>query len=568
MEKDRLPHWDLGPIYPSVDSNEFKADLARIYELKDVITGNLESFSIAKLLSLLSEAGALVSNTSSYASAILSTNTSESAYMKAVNDAESAENAYQEAWQAFVRSASFRRDEFSSPELKDYSLLLSEIEVLSRHQMSEAEENLALDFLSLSSSSWERLQQAITSSASNGGMTLIELRALSTQPSREVRRDAYMREKAILKEHETALAYSLNGVKGTTLLLEKRRGWTDPLERSLFLSRTSRKALDALVSAIEDKIGMFRSYLALKARLLGLERLAWYDIAAPVGRSGRMYSFKEAKEIVVSSFSSFSPKMGDFVRRAFDENWIDAEPRKGKAGGAYDTSFKKAGVSRVLLNYDYTYEGVSTLAHELGHAYHDSIVMDLPMLLSDYPMTLAETASIFSETLVFSDMLSSLDRCDQLPVIEQFVSSATQCCLDILSRFYFESSAFEKRRKGELSASDFSALMLDAQNRTYGDSVDEKHEYMWAVKSHYYSESFSFYNYPYAFGELFALSLFAESRRDPDFPRKYDELLRRTGMEDARTVASLSGADIEDKAFWLSGLDVIEQYAKELESWL
>ena len=124
MEKDRLPHWDLGPIYPSVDSNEFKADLARIYELKDVITGNLESFSIAKLLSLLSEAGALVSNTSSYASAILSTNTSESAYMKAVNDAEAAENAYQEAWQAFVRSASFRRDEFSSPELKDYSFEL------------------------------------------------------------------------------------------------------------------------------------------------------------------------------------------------------------------------------------------------------------------------------------------------------------------------------------------------------------------------------------------------------------------------------------------------------------
>ena len=329
MEKDRLPHWDLGPIYPSVDSNEFKADLARIYELKDVITGNLESFSIAKLLSLLSEAGALVSNTSSYASAILSTNTSESAYMKAVNDAEAAENAYQEAWQAFVRSASFRRDEFSSPELKDYSLLLSEIEVLSRHQMSEAEENLALDFLSLSSSSWERLQQAITSSASNGGMTLIELRALSTHPSREVRRDAYMREKAILKEHETALAYSLNGVKGTTLMLEKRRGWSSPLERSLFQSRTTRKALDALIHAIEKSIPTFRSYMGVKARLLGLEKLSWYDIMAPVGKAKRSYTFKEAEDIVISAFSSFSKEMGEFAASAFKNGWITSDPFAG-----------------------------------------------------------------------------------------------------------------------------------------------------------------------------------------------------------------------------------------------
>lgn len=568
MEKDRLPHWDLSEIYPSPESGEFKADLKKVYELRDEIMENLEDFSIKKLIDLLNDAASLCSNLSAYSSALLSTDTSNSTYLKAVGETEDAEIAYEEAYQAFIRSASKRSDEFSSEDLEDYKLFLSEIITLSTHQMSDAEERLASQFLKVSASSWERLQEAITSSASDDGKTLIELRALASHPDREVRKDAYLREKAILKEHETALAYSLNGVKGTTLLLEERRGWRMPLDRSLFLSRISDKALSALISAIEEKIPMFRRYLNVKASLLGLDKLSWYDVIAPVGRNGRMYSFSEAKDIIISSYSAFSPEMGAFVEGAFDNNWIDAEPRKGKVGGAYDTSFKKAGVSRVLLNYDYTYEGVSTLAHELGHAYHDSVVMDLPMLLSDYPMTLAETASIFGETIVFTEVLKTLSRDERLPVIEQFVSSANQTCLDILSRFYFESSVFERRRDGELSAADFSVLMLSAQERTYGDAVRDKHEYMWAVKSHYYSESFSFYNYPYAFGQLFALALFARKDSVKDFPSEYRALLRRTGIDDAKTVASLAGCDIEDRSFWLSGLTVIEDYVKELETWL
>ena len=568
MEKDLLPHWDLSEIYPSPESGEFKADLKKVYELRDEIMENLEDFSIKKLIDLLNDSASLCSNLSAYSSALLSTDTSNSTYLKAVGETEDAEIAYEEAYQAFIRSASKRSDEFSSEDLEDYKLFLSEIITLSTHQMSDAEERLASQFLKVSASSWERLQEAITSSASDDGKTLIELRALASHPDREVRKDAYLREKAILKEHETALAYSLNGVKGTTLLLEERRGWKSPIERSLFTSRISDKALSALISAIEEKIPMFRRYLNVKASLLGLDKLSWYDVIAPVGRNGRMYSFSEAKDIIISSYSAFSPEMGAFVEGAFENNWIDAEPRKGKVGGAYDTSFKKAGVSRVLLNYDYTYEGVSTLAHELGHAYHDSVVMDLPMLLSDYPMTLAETASIFGETIVFTEVLKTLSRDERLPVIEQFVSSANQTCLDILSRFYFESSIFERRRDGELSAADFSALMLSAQERTYGDAVRDKHEYMWAVKSHYYSESFSFYNYPYAFGQLFALALFARKDNVKDFPSEYRALLRRTGIDDAKTVASLAGCDIEDRSFWLSGLTVIEDYVKELETWL
>ena len=324
MEKDALPRWDLSVIYPSPSSPEFKADVKKVSELKGIIIDNLESFGIRKLLELLNESAALVSNLDSYSAALLSTDTSNSLYMKAVSDAEEASSAYDEAWQAFVRSAARRSDEFSDEALEDYRLLLDEILTLSRHQMSEAEEKLTSDFLRLSSSSWERLQEAVTSTASNNGKTLIELRALATAQERSVRRDAYEREKTILKEHEVALAYSLNGVKGTTLMLEKRRGWSSPLERSLFQSRTTRKALDALIHAIEKSIPTFRSYMGVKARLLGLEKLSWYDIMAPVGKAKRSYTFKEAEDIVISAFSSFSKEMGEFAASAFKNGWIDA----------------------------------------------------------------------------------------------------------------------------------------------------------------------------------------------------------------------------------------------------
>lgn len=568
MNGQKLPHWDLSPIYSGVDCDDFLNDLEKISSLSQELKDSVCSSSLYDLLCLADRIAALVSNTSAYASACLSTDTSDPSYMLANSRAEEASVAFSSAMQLLISEVSGRRDEFSDPHLKDYSLLLSEFLVQGSHQMSRKEEELALEMLRTSANQWERLQEAVTSSIHDGGRTLIQLRGLASSPDRNERRDAFERELGILKEHEVALAYSLNGVKGTTLALEKRRGWKSPLERSLFSSRISGRTLDALISALEDSLPMFRRYFGTKARLLGLEKLEWYDISAPVGKSVRRYSFEEAGDIIVSSYSKFSPEMGDFARNAFSNGWIDAEPRKGKVGGAYDTSFRKSGVSRVLCNYDYSYDSVSTLAHELGHAYHDHVVRNLPVLLSDYPMTLAETASIFGETVVFTEVLKNLDKDEKLPVIEQFVASAAQVCVDILSRFYFEKELFEKRRSGELTPGQLCDMMLDAQNRTYGDAIGVKHPYMWAVKSHYYSEAFSFYNYPYAFGQLFALGLFKRAGGSPAFASSYRDLLLRTGMQDAVSVGLSAGMDIEDPGFWKEGISVIASYAGELENWL
>ncbi len=567
---EKLPKWNLDSIYPGVRSPEFLNDIKRSKELASELTA-LASSGKASVLELIEKSDyltALVTTYYAYASCLLSTDTSSPDYIAAVSMAEDGVIAANEAENNMVYFLRNRRSEFSSPELEKYHLRLKEITEMQDHQMSPEEESLANEMMKVSASSWERLQAAVTSSISDGDKTLIELRGLATNSDRAVRRDAFEREVSILKEHQVALAAALNGVKGTVLILEKRRGWKDPLERSAFSSRISMKALDALIAALEESLPVFRSYFETKAKLLGLEKMSFYDLFAPVGKSTKSYTFEEAKDIVISSYSAFSPEMGDFVRSAFERGWIDAEPHKGKVGGAYDTAFPLRGESRVLCNFDSSYDSVSTIAHELGHAYHDSVVKDLPSSLASYPMTLAETASIFGEQIIFQEVLKSSSRDEALPIIESFVQSAAQVCIDILSRFYFERSAFKAREGGEVSADEYCRLMLDAEERTYGDALYEKHPYMWAVKSHYYSADFSFYNYPYAFGQLFALALFSTKDSSPDFPARYKKILSITGSEDAVSVARSAGFDIESKEFWLSGISVIAEYAERLKEWL
>ena len=568
MNEAKLPRWDLTPIYPDVEGPEFKGDLEKISSLSKKLSESIKTASLKELIELINEIESLVATTYPYASALLSTDTANPIYISAVGKTEKACVEFSNVMTEFTAECAKRESEFKDPALKDYQLFLSEILESSKHMMSQKEEALANEMLLVSAKQWSRLQEAVTSSISSGDKTLIDLRGCASNPDRAVRKDAFERELAILKEHEVALCYALNGVKGTALILEKRRGWKDPLDRSCFTARISRKALSALITTLEKNQPLFRRYMEIKAKIMGLKKLDWYDTVAPVGSSDKKYSFEEAEDIVIKAYTKFSPEMGAFVKNAFENGWIDAEPRKGKVGGAYDTSFYKAGVSRVLCNFDYTYDSVLTLAHELGHAYHDSIMLKEAPILGDYPMTLAESASIFGETIVFTEVVKTLSKEEQLPVIESMLSSANQVCVDILSRFYFEKACFEKRKEGELTAKDMCDMMLDAEERTYGDAVAIKHPYMWAVKSHYYIEEFSFYNYPYAFGQLFALGLFKRSADDPNFAQDYKALLSRTGRMNARDVALSAGCDIESEAFWQESIDVLAHWIDVFETYV
>ena len=570
MSEEKLPKWDLESIYPGVESKEFNSDIERVYKLSGELKEKSKDKSIplSELIKLRDELMALTTEIGAYAYTSFSVNTTDPVVLAAYSKVEKAEVAARDADTFFEYYSAGRESEFSNPELKDYSLFLNEAKISRSHMMSLEEESLAQEMLQVSSSSWEKLHMTITAEIKDGDKTLTQLRGMQSSSDRSVRKDAFEREIKILEKNRTALAAALNGVKGTTLLLEKRRGWKDPLDRSLFYSRITHKTLSALISALEDSREMFRSYLNTKAKLLGLDHLDWYDVTAPVGNVSLSYTWDEAKELVTKCYTSFSPEVGAFIKNAFDHNWIDPLSHDGKIGGAYDISFPIKGESRVMMNWEGSYDSVSTLAHELGHAYHDYVVKDYPMSQKNYPMTLAETASIFGETTIFQEVLKKATHEESLGIIEAFVASSFQVCIDILSRFYFEKYAFEARRNGDVTSDEFCRLMTKAQDETYGDAVKIKHPYMWAVKGHYYSEGFSFYNYPYAFGQLFALGLYASKDSVDDFPSHYKNVLSMTGRFSAEDVARAAGCDIEDKEFWLKGIKLIAGYAEKLKEWL
>jgi pepF/M3 family oligoendopeptidase len=383
------------------------------------------------------------------------------------------------------------------------------------------------------------------------------VRNLASDPQREVRRRAYEAEIAAWRSAAVPLAAALNSIKGATNLLSKRRQWDSPLEAALFENNIDRQTLEAMMAAAHESFPDFRRYLRAKAHALGLPVLAWYDIAAPLGSGERAWGFDEGAQFIVEQFGTYSPKLRALAERAFGQRWIDAEPRLGKRDGAFCMSLRQ-GESRVLTNFKPAFGGVSTVAHELGHAYHNLNLAPRTMLQRQTPMTLAETASIFCQTLVNQAALRQAEAQEQILILEGALQNACQVVVDIASRFLFEQRVFEKRQQRELSIDEFNDLMLQAQRETYGDGVDPDvlHPYMWAVKPHYYSSTF--YNYPYMFGLLFGLGLYARYQDDPQgFKASYDDLLSSTGLGNTAELAARFGIDTRAPDFWRSSLDVI-----------
>jgi oligoendopeptidase F len=315
-----------------------------------------------------------------------------------------------------------------------------------------------------------------------------------------------------------------------------------------------------------------RRYLRAKARFLGKPTLRWSDLQAPVAvGEPRRFDWNEAKAFVLERFGRYSPRLAGFAERAFREGWVDVPPRPGKRNGAYCSPVPGRRESRVMLNFGGRLSDVFTLAHELGHAYHNDCLYrsDRTTLQMQLPMTLAETASIFCETLVSNGLLDEADEAMELAILEQDLRQTSTLVLDIEARFRFESAVFAERSRRTLAPTEFDELMSGAQGEAYGDalSVDGRHRLAWAEKPHYYFSSRSFYNYPYTFGFLFGRGLYSVYRADPDaFLERYDALLAGTGMADAAALAADFGIDIRDPGFWRSSLAVAEERVARFEA--
>ena len=386
-------------------------------------------------------------------------------------------------------------------------------------------------------------------------------------PDPAVRKSAYEAELACYDRIKDSVAYSLNSIKMQVISECELRGYESPLQRTLHGARMSRATLDALIGAMEEEMPAFHRYLRLKAKALGHEGgLPWYDLFAPLGGSDRKYTTQDARDYLLNLFGGFDQSLHDMVARAFDEAWIDFYPRDGKAGGAFCASLQNQKESRVLTNFDGSFSDIVTLAHELGHAFHNLNIFPHRVLNSDYSMPVAETASTFNENVVVSAAIrAATDKNEKLALIEGQLSDACQIICDIYSRYTFESAVFANRSERFMPADELCAMMLDAQKKAYGDGLDHGalHPYMWVCKSHYYMGTLSFYNFPYAFGGLFARGLYAQYEKEGAvFVPKYKKLLAATSVMSVEDTAKIAGIDLTDKAFWKQGL---KSFADEID---
>jgi oligoendopeptidase F len=591
---ESLPKWDMSVVYPGIESPEFEEgfravvasvnDLARTFDEHGVAKrepGPLDDETVRaveKVIARYNAVGEEVRTLSAYISSFVSTDSRDNVAQAKLSELQQHLVLLSQLgtrFTAWIGALDVEGLVERSEVARDHAFVLTRAKIESTHLMSPAEEELAAELRPSSGSAWGKLHGNLTSQimvsldlhGERQDLPMSAVRNLAYEEDRETRRVAYEAELEAWKRDALPLAAALNSIKGEANTLTKRRGWESALDEAVFDSNIDRRTLDAMLEAARDAFPHFRRYLRAKARALGIEALAWYDIFAPMGESTRVWEYGEATDFIVEQFGTYSSRMSEFAARAFRERWVDAEPRTGKRDGAFCMPLRRD-ESRVFTNYKPAYAGMSTLAHELGHAYHNLVKAPRTMMQRATPMTLAETASIFCETIVRQAALRDANRQEQLSILEASLQNSCQVVVDITSRFLFESGVFERRRERELSIDELNTLMLDSQRQTYGDGLDQEklHPYMWAVKPHYYRTDLSFYNFPYMFGLLFGLGLYAQYQQDPEgFKTGYDDLLSSTGMADAATLAARFGIDIRTPAFWRASLDIIREDVDRFE---
>ena len=459
--------------------------------------------------------------------------------------------------------------------IKEYTFLIKETKKRCSHLLSNEVEAMISAMDMTGGGAWGDLQSYLTSTVKvdydGKQITLSEVRNLAYSSDAKVRKDAYDAELKCYEKIADSVAFSLNNIKNQVTMLSGKKGYESPLAMTLENSRMSRQTLDAMMEAVEEYLPVFRKYLRKKGELLGYNNgLPWFELFAPLGKSDKEYSLEEARNYLIECFNNLTPDMADMMKEAFDNEWIDFYPRNGKQGGAFCAGLSGYKQSRILTNYDGTFGAIDTLAHELGHAFHNRMLEGHRRLNNDYPMPVAETASTFNEVHLGHYALSkAANNEEKLALLENDLREKAQCVVDIYSRYLFETAVFEQSQEKFLMAPDLKEIMLDCQKKAYGDGLDPEymHPYMWVCKSHYYSSGMSFYNFPYTFGNLFAQGLYnLYCEQGDEFIRKYKEMLRLTPVHTIEEDGAMLGIDLTKKDFWANSLksiaDEIEEFCK------
>ena len=576
-------NWSLKELYTSFTSKEFLEDLDKvdknINDLK-VFSENLNKDSdslksLEDIINKLENIYLLISKVASFASLTVSAdskNVEGRKYLDVINNknsllAEPLTKIYK--WIASVENI----DEIinKSTLLKNHEFIIREIISKNKYMLSDKEEAIIAKMRTTGSDAWSNYKDYLISThkvdinvdgkEDSLPLTVVLNMAYSKDP--EVRKKAYEAEIKSYEKIEEGVAAALNGIKGEVITTSELKGYKSPLHMTLEESRMDEDILNAMLTAIKESLPTFRKYLKRKAEILGHKNgLPFYDLYAPVIEKEMKFTFEEGKAFVEKNFRKFSDNLADFVLKAFENNWLDVYPKEGKVGGAFCASIKDIKESRILLNYGNSFSDVVTMAHELGHGFHGECLNNETMLNSEYPMTLAETASNFCEILIKKSAVKEASKEEAFAILEAEISDCNQVIVDIYSRFLFESEVFEKRKESSLSVEEINNAMLNAQKEAYGDGLDSNylHKYMWTWKPHYYYATANFYNFPYAFGNLFAKGLYAEYlKRGDSFCKEYEELLAVTGKNMVADVTKIMNIDVHDVNFWRNSLKLIEE---------
>lgn len=577
-------NWSLKELYPSFESQEFKIDMDKLTNkinevnewANEIVKDNndilvkLEEYikRYSKLTELISKIGAFIELS-------ISVNTKDAEALRYSDIFEKKLTHIVEASTKVERYISnienidciIEKSEL----LKAHEYVLKSIVEQSKYLLSDKEESIIANMKNTGSNAWSKLKDNLISSL------MVEIKEndevkeypltvvlnMAEDKSEEVRKRAYEAEIASYKKVEEGVAAALNGIKGEVLTVCDFRGYKSPLEKTLLDSRMDEESLNAMLDAMKESLPVFRKYLRRKAEMLGHKNgLPFYDLYAPISNADMKFTYDEGAKFVVKNFRTFSDNLGDFAQKAIDNNWIDVEPREGKVGGAFCAGLHFIGESRILLNYGGSFGDVVTMAHELGHGFHGECLKNEAILNSEYPMPIAETASTFCETIIKKAAIKEANKDEALAILEAEICDCTQVIVDIYSRFLFEKSVFEARKESALTVSQIKELMLEAQREAYGDGLDPEylHPYMWAWKPHYYDADYNYYNFPYAFGLLFAKGLYAEYlKKGEGFTSEYERLLSITGKNKIADITKEVGIDIHNKEFWRNSLKTIEE---------
>jgi pepF/M3 family oligoendopeptidase len=591
MSITKPTRWDLSNVYPGLESDQFNADRQKLLQQLDELETLFETEAVSlsaetdpeqlaavlnKLIDGFNQAMENAFTIRVYISSFVSTDSFNMQARKIMSEFERVGVRIQklmvkfDSWVGKIEPVLDAVTALSGS-VNSHAFYLKETAEQSKYLMDEALESLAAELNLSGANAWGKLQGTVTSQLTvdfeldgkTEKMPMPALINLHSHPDESVRRRAYEAELAAWESIQEPLAAAMNGIKGTANTLNRLRGREDALHAPIDSARIDRATLQAMLDAMHDSFPMFRRYFDAKAARLGKTKLAWWDIFAQVGENNRQYTFGEARDFIIEHFSKFTPELAELAQTAFDNRWIDAEQRPGKRGGAFCTPVLRVKESRILCNFDGTLDQVSTIAHELGHAFHNYCMFKAGKkpLQRSTPMTMAETASIMCETIITDAALERAASPDEeIAILETSLISDAQVIVDIYSRFLFEKEVFENRENAELSAQDFCDIMERAQKATYGEGVDENflHPYMWTWKPHYYSAGRSFYNFPYAFGLLFGLGLYAiYQEQGSSFVPSYMDLLSSTGENRAAELAARFGIDIRQKEFWANSLNII-----------